>query len=80
MLTLVVAAAVGVVMAVSWNTFFVDFHRLFFADDTWRFDDDTTLRRLYPDRLWVDVGIAAAAWTVGTALALIGVTTLWLRR
>jgi integral membrane protein (TIGR01906 family) len=79
-LTLVVAAAVGIVMSVSWNAFFVNFHRLFFADDTWRFDDDTTLRRLYPDRLWVDVGIAAAAWTVGSALALIGVTTLWLRR
>jgi integral membrane protein (TIGR01906 family) len=79
-LTLVVAAALGAVMAVSWNTFFVDFHRLFFADDTWRFDDSTTLRRLYPDRLWVDVGIAAAAFTVAVALALLGVTTLWLRR
>jgi integral membrane protein (TIGR01906 family) len=80
MLTLAVAAAVGGVMAVSWNTFFVDFHRLFFADDTWRFDDSTTLRRLYPDRLWVDVGIAAAVFTLATALALIGVTTFWLRR
>jgi len=79
-LTLVVAAAVGAVMAVSWNTFFVDFHHLFFADDTWRFDDSTTLRRLYPDRLWVDVGIAAATFTVVVALALLGVTTLWLRR
>ena len=79
-LTLVVAAAIGLVMAVSWNTFFVDFHRLFFADDTWRFDDSTTLRRLYPDRLWVDVGIAAATFTVLSALALLGVTTLWLRR
>ena len=79
-LTLVVAAAIGGVMAVSWNTFFVDFHRLFFADDTWRFDDNTTLRRLYPDRLWVDVGIAAATWTVATALVLAGLTTLWLRR
>jgi len=79
-LTLVVAAAVGAVMAVSWNTFFVDFHHLFFAGDTWRFDDDTTLRRLYPDRLWVDVGIAAATFTVVTALALLGLTTLWLRR
>ncbi len=79
-LTLAVAAAIGAVMAVSWNTFFVDFHRLFFPDDTWRFDDDTTLRRLYPDRLWVDVGIAAATFTVVTALALIGLATLWLRR
>ena len=79
-LTLAVAAAIGAVMAVSWNTFFVDFHRVFFTDDTWRFDDDTTLRRLYPDRLWVDVGIAAATFTVVTALALIGLTTLWLRR
>ncbi len=79
-LTLAVAAAIGAVMAVSWNTFFVDFHRVFFADDTWRFDDDTALRRLYPDRLWVDVGIAAATFTVVTALALIGLTTLWLRR
>jgi hypothetical protein len=79
-LTLVVAAAISVVMALSWNTFFVDFHRLFFAGDTWRFDDSTTLRRLYPDRLWVDVGIAAATFTVTTALALIAVTTFWLRR
>ena len=79
-LTLGIAAAIGLVMAVSWNTFFVHFHRLFFADDTWRFDDDTALRRLYPDRLWVDVGIGAAAFTVVTALVLIGLTTLWLRR
>jgi integral membrane protein (TIGR01906 family) len=79
-LTLAVAAGVGLVMAVSWNTFFVDFHQVFFAGDTWRFDDGDSLRRLYPDRLWVDVGIAAAAFTVATALALIGGTTLWLRR
>ena len=79
-LTLLFAAAVGGLMAVSWNTFFVDFHRLFFADDTWRFDDSSTLRRLYPDRLWIDVGIGAAAFTLATSLGLIGVTTLWLRR
>ena len=79
-LTLVVGGALSVLMAVRWNTFFVDFHRLFFNGETWRFDDNDTLRRLYPDRLWVDVGIAAAAFTVATALALIGVTTLWLRR
>jgi integral membrane protein (TIGR01906 family) len=79
-LTLAVAGAIAIVMAASWNTFFVDFHRLFFTGDTWRFDDSTTLRRLYPDQLWVDVGIAAATWTIGSALALIGLTTLWLRR
>src|SRR5262249_1183737 len=38
-LTLVIAGVIGIVMAVSWDTFFVDFHRLFFAGDTWRFDD-----------------------------------------
>ena len=79
-LTLALAGAIAIVMAVRWNTFFVDFHRVFFAGDTWRFDDSTTLRRLYPDRLWVDVGIAAATWTIASALALIGLTTLWLRR
>ena len=79
-LTLVVGAAISILMAVSWNTFFVDFHRLFFADDTWQFDDSTTLRRLYPDRLWIDVGIGAATFTLTAALALIAVTTLWLRR
>lgn len=79
-LTLAIAAGVGIVMAASWNTFFVDFHHVFFEGDTWRFDDGDSLRRLYPDRLWVDVGIAAATFTVATALALIGVTTLWLRR
>jgi integral membrane protein (TIGR01906 family) len=79
-LTLAVAAAVGLVMAVSWNTFFVDFHHLFFKGDTWQFDDGDTLRRLYPDRLWVDVGIAAATFTVVTAFALLAGTSLWLRR
>ena len=79
-LTLVITGVVAIVMAVSWDTFFVDFHRLLFAGDTWRFDDWDTLRRLYPDRLWVDVGIAAATWTIGSALAVIGLTTVWLRR
>jgi integral membrane protein (TIGR01906 family) len=80
LLTLALAGVIAIVMAVSWNTFFVDFHHVFFAGDTWRFDDSTTLRRIYPDQLWVDVGIAAAGWTIASALALIGITTLWLRR
>ena len=63
-LTLVVAALVALAVAVDAERFLTGFHRLFFEGRSWRFRDDDTLRRLYPDRFWTEtatiLGVAAA--------------------
>ena len=77
---LVVAAVLGIVMLVAWNRFFVWFHELFFAGNTWLFANSDTLIRLYPDEFWIGVAAWISAITVALALALLAVTTVVLRR
>ncbi|MDW8069503.1 MAG: TIGR01906 family membrane protein [Anaerolineae bacterium] len=57
-LTLALLAAVVALMLTSWEVFFTGFHELFFPPDTWTFPTSDTLIRLYPERFWMDVGIA----------------------
>ena len=64
------AAAVGLVAVVSFDWFFTQFHRLFFADGTWTFYETDTLIQLFPLRFWMD-----ATWKIG-ALALGGAALL----
>ena len=78
--TLVVAALLGVVMLFAWDNFFVDFHKVFFQGDTWRFARTDTLLRLYPDEFWVGVAAWIAGITVALAGALLAAGTLVLRR
>ncbi len=70
------AALVGALSLLSWGSFSTPFHSLFFEGDSWRFADTDTLRRLYPDRFWVDTAIALGALTVLQALALLLVLRL----
>jgi len=58
LLTLVVLGAIGLFAVLAFDAFFTAFHGVFFEGDTWRFDDQATLRRLYPDAFW---GFASAA-------------------
>ena len=71
-LTLVLAAALGVLMLASFDRFFVQFHEALFAGDSWRFRSTDTLLRLYPDAFWSDFGAALAILTVAQAAALAG--------
>jgi integral membrane protein (TIGR01906 family) len=77
-LTLALAAAIGLTMLVSFDWFFVQFHEALFTGDTWRFASTDTLLRLYPDAFWSDFGGVLAGLTILQALALGG--GLWLRR
>lgn len=79
-LTLVLAAALGVLMLASFDRFFVQFHEALFAGDSWRFRSTDTLLRLYPDAFWSDFGAALAILTVAQAAALAGGAWWWLRR
>jgi integral membrane protein (TIGR01906 family) len=65
--------AVGVMMALNWNTFFTTFHRLFFEGDTWLFNFSDTLIRLFPIRFWTDVAaLLVGLLVVEAALAGVG--------
>ncbi len=79
LLTLVLAATLGLLMLVNFNWFFVQFHEALFTGDTWLFPDSDTLIRLYPDVFWSDFGGILAGLTVLQALLLTGVVW-WMQR
>jgi len=63
-IALLVAILAGVFLA--WNWFFVFFHRIFFAGDTWLFLYSDSLIRLFPEMFWQDCFVTLG---VGTALS-----------
>ncbi len=78
-LTLVIAAGLIAYILLNFNTFFTQFHLIFFEGDTWLFQFTDTLIRLYPVRFWSDAAIVIGAATVAQALALLAGTWWWLR-
>ena len=68
--TIALLAVAGLAMAIDFETIFDQFHRLFFADGTWTFGNDETLRRLYPDAFWGIAGGLLAGVAVAQAVAL----------
>lgn len=79
-LTVVLAVAVAIVAATSYSSFETPFHTIFFERDTWRFAETDTLRRLYPDRFWLDTAIVIGGLAVLQALAVFLLARLWARR
>jgi integral membrane protein (TIGR01906 family) len=74
--TLSLAAALGLYILLSFNSFFTRFHHVFFAGDTWLFRQDDTLIRLFPADLWFDAAIFIAGLTVAELL-LVGASAWW---
>jgi integral membrane protein (TIGR01906 family) len=79
-LTVVVAVVVGVVAATSYDSFETPFHSLFFESETWRFEETDTLRRLYPDRFWLDTAVVIGVLCVLQAVLLFAGARFWARR
>ena len=73
-LTIALAALVGALSLLSWGSFSTPFHTVFFEGESWRFADTDTLRRLYPDRFWIDTALALGLLAVAQALALLALT------
>ena len=80
LLTLGLAALVGILAVVYWPAFSTPFHLVFFGESSWRFDDTDTLRRLYPDRFWIDTAVVLGAFAVAQAGALWFLARAWERR
>ena len=79
-LTGALAVVVGVVAATSYSSFEEPFHWLFFEGETWRFEETDTLRRLYPDRFWLDTAVVIGVLAVLQAAVVFVVARLWARR
>lgn len=69
-LTVGLLAALGAFAAVSFWQFFTWFHSLFFEGDSWLFQFDDTLIRLFPLRFWQDVVIYIVGFAILAGLAL----------
>jgi integral membrane protein (TIGR01906 family) len=69
--TLVGLGVVGLFAVVAFDAFFTAFHGIFFEGDTWRFADETTLRRVYPDAFWAFAGAAMGLVVAGQAGLLV---------
>jgi integral membrane protein (TIGR01906 family) len=67
-LTVGLIAIILVSIAISFDSLFTNFHRIFFTGDTWLFYYSDTLIRLFPMRLWQDAFIAMGVLTGSMAL------------
>jgi integral membrane protein (TIGR01906 family) len=79
LLTVAIALGVAIVSITRYDVFETTFHGLFFDSGSWRFDETETLRRLYPDRFWLDTAVTVGGLAVIQALVLIPLARLWAR-
>ncbi len=73
-LTTVILLLMLVLILLSWNLVFTQFHEILFPPDTWTFNYSDSLIRLFPEKFWFDFGLlwTGAIFLEGIVLALIG--------
>ena len=72
LLTLAVPAVLGLLVAVSWNWLFVAFHRLFFNNDYWIFDERTDpVIKILPNEFFMHCAILILVLVVLGALLML---------
>ena len=70
-LTLTLLAVFGMLALVDFESLFIKFHQLSFANDFWQLDPRTDyLVRIFPDSFWIDATVWVAVRTVAGALVL----------
>jgi integral membrane protein (TIGR01906 family) len=69
-LTVALLAAIVLYLLISFNTFFTQFHQVFFQGDTWIFLWSDSLIRLFPIRFWQDAFIFVGGATILEAAGL----------
>lgn len=72
--TLGLLLVLGLAAVMGWDTFFTDFHRLFFSGGNWEFYADDTLIRLYPPQFWMDAAAVLGGLTVLACVILLCLT------
>ncbi|MDE3087980.1 MAG: TIGR01906 family membrane protein [Chloroflexota bacterium] len=79
-LTILLFGAIGLFAATGFNTFFTDFHRIFFEGDSWQFLYTDSLIQFYPLPFWFDTSIALVGLTVAEAIAVGAIGWWWEKR
>ena len=69
-LTLVILVGIVVYLLINFDTFFTQFHQVFFEGDTWIFMWSDTLIRLFPIHFWQDTFIFVGGGAILEALLL----------
>jgi integral membrane protein (TIGR01906 family) len=67
---LVIIATLILLMLLSFDLVFTNFHRIFFEGDSWLFYYSDTLIRLFPLRFWQDAFGLVGVFTIGGGLVL----------
>jgi len=68
--TIVVLGSLILLLLLSFDLVFVNFHRVFFEGDSWLFLYSDTLIRLFPERFWLDAFILVGVFTFASGLGL----------
>ena len=69
-ITVGLLVVLGLYIAFGFDTFFVQFHHVFFEGDSWLFLLSDTLIRLFPVKFWQDVFLLIAGGALAEAAAL----------
>ena len=78
--TAVLLAVISAFILFAWDYFFTTFHELLFPPGTWTFAYSDTLIRLFPEKLWFDVGVLLGVGTLVEALIVGALSYVKLRR
>ncbi len=76
-LTVALLVALVIFVLTGFDTFFTDFHRVFFTGNTWLFNDTDTLIRLYPPQFWFDAATLIGLASIVEALIVGVVAWRW---
>lgn len=79
-LTLAILGALIAYIFINFDSFFLQFHELFFEGTSFLFLFTDTLIRLYPEQFWSDASITIGMMTTVFSLALLFGSIWWLRR
>ncbi len=77
LLTIALFVIVGGAAAISFNTFFTTFHRVFFQGDTWLFLYTDSLIQFYPLPFWIDTTFGIVGLSVLGALIIGAIGWFW---
>ena len=66
-------------IGINFESFFTNFHQVFFASGTWTFEYTDTLIRLFPIQFWADVSVLVVAAALAQGALLWWAAASWFR-
>jgi len=78
-LTIAILLSIVLYLLINFNTFFTQFHQVFFEGETWIFLWSDSLIRLFPIRFWQDTFIFVGGGAIIEALIVAGIAWYWLK-